>query len=116
MTPLAALIVLVLVPITVSAGESLETLVGRSPAVARHEELGRMLLPWAIGLFAVALVQWLWFGFGRRRVRTSLSRAAFGVDAAVAVSAVAVSAGTMVLLVLIGDAGARAVWGGLVGT
>ena len=110
-TPLAALFVLILVPITVAAGESLKEVVGPLPAVERHETWGRMLLPWAIALFVVAAAQWAWYRFGRAGVveeRPSLARV---TEVVLGVLAIGVSIGTIVMIVLIGDSGARAVWG-----
>ena len=114
-TPLGALVVLVLVPITVAAGESLAEMMGPIPAVERHEALGRMLLPWAIALFVVAAGQWSWFRWGDARVRRRSTAAARAVVLGLAAASVVVGVGTVVVLVLIGDSGARAVWGGLVG-
>ncbi|WP_347344783.1 DUF2231 domain-containing protein [Microbacterium sp.] len=114
-TPLAALAVLVLVPITVAAGQALAIVVGPTPAVERHHALGLMLLPWAIALFVVSAAQWAWYRFGRPRVaRRGGGTRAVGV--VLAVAATAVGAGTLITIVLIGDSGARAVWGGLVGS
>lgn len=109
--PLAALVLLILVPITVSAGEALKRIVGPLPAVETHEGYGRMLLPWVIALFVVALAQWGWFRWGAGRAARTPRRV---VAVALAIAAVAVAAGTVVVIVLIGDSGARAVWGGLV--
>ena len=67
-TPLLAGIALVLVPMATQSGENLEQVVGRSPLVERHAELADGLLPWAIGLFVVALGLWL---LARRRVAPS---------------------------------------------
>jgi hypothetical protein len=113
-TPLGALLVLVLVPVTVAAGEALAELVGPIPAVERHEELGRMLLPWAIALFAVASAQWAWFRWGETRMRRRSAAMARTVVIGLVAASVVVGVGTVVVLVLIGDSGARAVWGGLV--
>lgn len=110
-TPLAALFVLILVPITVAAGESLKEVVGPLSAVERHETWGRMLLPWAIALFVVAAAQWAWYRFGRPGVveeRRSLARV---TEVVLGVLGIGVSIGTIVMIVLIGDSGARAVWG-----
>src|SRR5664279_2724119 len=63
-TPLAALAVLVLVPITVAAGQNLASLIGPLPAVQTHQRYGEMLLPWAVALFVVAVAQWAWFRWG----------------------------------------------------
>lgn len=115
LTPLAALVVLILVPITVAAGEALKQLVGPVQGVQRHEELGRMLLPWAIGLFAVAVLQWLWFSVLLPRRDAERAGASRAIGVVLGVLAAGVGAGTLVVLVLIGDSGARAVWGGLIG-
>jgi hypothetical protein len=125
-TLLAAAVLVVLVPITVVAGQSLKELVGPVPGLDRHAALGRMLLPWVIALFVVALAQWLWFRRaspdGRKEptprepaVRRRSQGTARVLSLALAVASVLVGVGTMVMVVLIGDAGSRAVWGGLLG-
>ena len=112
-TTLAALLVLVLVPVTVAAGKSLAAALGPIPAVARHQAFGEMLLPWVIGLFVVAATQWAWYRFGDENVRRDRPGVARGVVIALGAAAVIVGIGTLVTVVLIGDSGARAVWGGL---
>lgn len=102
-TPIAALVLLALVPVTVLAGEALAQRVGPIPAVVHHAELGRMLWPWALALFLVAAGQWAWHRLG------APGRAARAV---IAVLAVVVGTGSTIMVVLIGEAGARAVWGG----
>jgi hypothetical protein len=116
-TPLGALAVLVLVPVTVQAGRELAAVVGPVPGVATHQAYGEQLLPWVIGLFVVAVAQWGWFRWGEPRYRlpdspTTLRRAVWWV---LAVASVVVAAGTTWLLVLTGDSGSRAVWGGFGG-
>lgn len=116
-TPLGALAVLVLVPVTVRAGRELAAVVGPVPAVATHQAYGEQLLPWVIGLFVVAVVQWGWFRWGEPRYRSpdrpaALRKAVWWV---LAVASVVVAAGTTWLLVLTGDSGSRAVWGGFGG-
>ncbi len=105
--PIAALVVAVLVPLTILAGQSLADVVGRTTAVSRHESLGLMLLPWAVALLPASVLVW-WMGRplpdDRRRARS--------VRVVVAVVAVAVAGATIAFAVLTGDAGARAVWGG----
>lgn len=112
-TPIAALVVLALVPVTVLAGESLKQVVGPLPAVEQHETFGRMLLPWAIGLFVVAAAQWLWHRRMRERVRTTAPAAARTTDIALIVLAVVVAVGSVVVVVMAGESGSRAVWGSL---
>lgn len=103
-TPIAALFVLVLVPITVLAGEALAQDVGPVPAVVHHADLGRMLWPWTVAMFIVATVQWCWYRFGEGPRRTG--------RAILAILAVVSAVGSTIMVVLIGEAGARAVWGG----
>jgi hypothetical protein len=61
LTPAVALVALVFVPITTSAGEWLEEHVPDSPLVRKHTQLGDSLLPWALGIFVVAAAVW-WLG------------------------------------------------------
>jgi len=114
-TPLGALVVLVLVPITVAAGQTLAAVLGPIPSVQRHRGFGEMLLPWAIALLVVAAAQWAWFRYGDAQVRRGSPGVARAVVIVLAAASVVVGVGTAVLLVLIGDSGARAVWGGLLG-
>ncbi|WP_309127924.1 DUF2231 domain-containing protein [Microbacterium sp.] len=110
-TPLAALLVLALVPVTILAGEDLKETVGPLPAVEHHESLGRMLPPWAVALFVVAVAQWGWHRFRTSRPDAEPRRGDRVISAVLAVAAVIVAAGSTVMIVLIGEAGARSVWG-----
>ena len=67
LTPLLALVGLVLVPVTTHAGEWLEQRLPRSKVIEHHADLGDQLLPWAAGLFVMAVAVW-WVG--RRRELT----------------------------------------------
>lgn len=107
--PIAALIVAVLAPITVLAGESLADVIGRTPAILRHQTLGLMLLPWAIALLPASVLVW-WSG----RSTTKPSLRPRWARITVTAVALVVAAVTLVLVVLTGDAGARAVWDGVV--
>jgi hypothetical protein len=109
-TPIIALAALISVPITTAAGEWLEARVGNTPLIAAHAALGRTLLPWAIAIFAVAVVQWVWFRFGTGRVPGKAARVTITVVLALAVAVIAV--GSVVTVVQIGESGARAVWTG----
>lgn len=111
-TPLAALVVLVLTPITVNAGQALETQVNVTAAVQQHAALGQTLLGWVIPLFIVALIEWIFTRWGERMLSARLTRTAVvGIHLLIALAAVVVAVGTLIDVVLIGDAGARAVWG-----
>jgi hypothetical protein len=113
-TPLAALIVMVLTPITTSAGEELETKVGVTPEVALHAELGETLKYWVIPLFVVALAEWIFTRWGADALAKRLTpTAVLGIRVLIMAAAVVVAVGTVIDVALIGDAGARAVWGQL---
>lgn len=60
LTPLVGLAALVMVPITTNAGEWLAARLGDAPLIERHEELGKLMLWWAIALFVVGVGQWAW--------------------------------------------------------
>lgn len=111
-TPLAALAVLVLVPLTIAAGRSLASVVGPLPAVQHHQRYGTMLLPWAIALFVVAASQWAWFRWGVARYRPPHG-AATAAPLLLAGASIVVGVGILILVVVTGETGARAVWGGL---
>ena len=127
-TPLIALIALICVPITVSAGEWLAARIGKTPAIEHHEHLGHELLPWAIALFVVAVAEYAWFSYGAARLLPASADS--GTSAGSGTSAVAqrrttatitvvatvlaliVAGGSVVQVYRIGDSGARAAWKG----
>lgn len=100
--PLLALVTLACVPLTTQAGEWLEEHVDGNALVRRHAELGDGLLPWAGGLFLLAVVVW----WATRRPRLS----ATPIRIAAAVLSLAVAAGAVVDVYRIGDSGAKAAW------
>ena len=114
-TPAAALAVAVLVPLTVAAGRSLAQRVGPLPSVQTHQHYATMLLPWALALFAVAGAQWWWFTRGVRRYPVGSGTLARVAPVFLAVASIVVGAAILTLVVVAGDTGARAVWGGLLG-
>ncbi|MBY8877314.1 DUF2231 domain-containing protein [Actinacidiphila acidipaludis] len=121
--PLLALVALASVPLATDAGESLQERVPETAAVEHHTEMGGDLLPWSVGIFAVAVVLWVVHrGFVRRVVRAGGGQGGTWVDrlslttAAVRVVAVVlalvVGVGAVVQVYRIGDSGAKAVWQG----
>lgn len=124
LAPLAALAALISVPVATHAGEWLEERVARTPLVERHTELGDTLLPWAIGLFAVAAAQWAYYRFAApESARTETAGTTVRGDAGaaggpllisvvIAVLAVVVSVGSVVQVYRIGESGSKAVWSG----
>jgi hypothetical protein len=118
-TLLATACAVVLVPITTSTGEQLESMVGRSALVEQHAHLADGLLPWVIGLLVVAVLLWLRdrrdagrttpvasSAAGRRLTDPLLKPVVIGVLAVVAV------VGTTQQVVRIGHSGAKAAWHG----
>jgi hypothetical protein len=105
LTPLAALVGLVSVPITVKAGEQLAEMIGMNPAIAEHSTLGRWILLPAALLFVCTAVQWAYFAYfkARRRWMTVL----------LAVLVIASATAATIQVTLAGDAGAQMVWGGV---
>lgn len=119
--PLLALVALISVPVTMNAGDWLENHLPRTPLLRKHTELGGTLLPWALGLFVLAVVVW-WYGRGASAgaataTATEPSRmdgTALGVPVRVIaiVLSVVVAAGSVVQVYRIGDSGAKAAWQG----
>ncbi|WP_405881634.1 hypothetical protein OG762_25445 [Streptomyces sp. NBC_01136] len=112
--PVLAFATLVAVPLTTEAGEWLERHVGSDPLVRRHAALGDGMLPWAAGLFVMAVV--VWWTTRRTPVPQAGSPAGAGtrgggmVRIAAAVLSVVVAAGAVVDVYRIGESGARAAW------
>jgi hypothetical protein len=102
LVPAGATIGALFVPITTRAGNDFWQHLGRPAFVLHHQQLGNMVWYWATALALTTIAQWLVLrGTPARWLRIALA-------IAVVVSAV----GTIVIVVLTGDAGARAVWGG----
>jgi hypothetical protein len=105
LTPLGALVGLIAVPITISAGQSLaSTFEVIPPILVQHITHASRVLPLTIALFVLTTAQWAYFQFDRVPKRTWLT-------VVLAVLVIAASVATIVQVVLTGDAGSRAVWG-----
>lgn len=131
--PVLALIVLVLVPVTKSAGNTLRNEVDpahANAAIEHHAALAGSLLPWSIGLFLVSAGVWLlarryefgWSGSGRPTdgpgdgavaTRSATTLLPVWVTVVIVVVAAAIAVGSVIDVVQIGDAGSKAVWGGV---
>lgn len=109
--PVLGVVTLISVPIASTAGEALNDSLGNPEFVARHASLGDSLIL-AVGPLAAALVmQWLLF---RGPVTTMIDDGDARLlwlrrFAGLAVIAAAVA--SIWLVILVGDSGARAVWG-----
>lgn len=130
-SPLTCLIVLVLTPITTSAGEYLEDKITKgqentpfAEKIEKHADLGDTFLYFAIALVVLSAAVW-WIGRRNDAAVTETSGGSAGgtatavrtttvpvaVTYAVAALAVIVAVVTTVQLLRIGDSGAQAVWG-----
>lgn len=116
---LVALAGVVAVPIAAATGDQLMTsLPGPNPLVLEHSRLGSMLLPYAavfVVLLAAAVVVELAgtrtaVGAGTHAARVTTTSTRSRVATALAVLAALAGIGVTYLVVLIGHAGARAVW------
>jgi hypothetical protein len=111
-TPLLAIAMMVLVPLTIDAGQWLEDRVAITPAIEHHAQLANTLYPWTVALFIAAVLQWGWFHFfDREKAKFRVSRRLRLIMMIVfSVIAVAVATGLIIDVIQIGEAGARAVW------
>jgi hypothetical protein len=100
-----SLISLILVPLSTSTGETLESHVDRTALLERHTELAEGLLPWMIGLLACAVI-----GYALHRRSNRGHSGSERMAAAVAVLAVVAALGTTVQVARIGHSGAQAAW------
>jgi hypothetical protein len=110
LTPVAALVAVVFVPVTTNAGEWLQEHVDNTELVRRHAELGDGLLIWAALLFVFAAALWLIDAAPARgwSVPASLISRTTRIALSAALCAVAVVA--VVQVYRIGDSGAKAAW------
>ncbi|MFF0341440.1 DUF2231 domain-containing protein [Kribbella sp. NPDC004875] len=108
-----SLLVVVLVPITTSAGEWLEHRLSPNPLIHRHAELGDTAIYAALGVAVLAVLVW-WRqreAGGRTPVkRTFLAPGSSGLTTALTVVAVLVAGVAVYDVVRIGDSGAKASW------
>ena len=100
-----SLIGLILVPLSTSTGETLEKHVEETALLEKHTEAAEGLLPWMIGLFAIAVIGYVLHYRSKRG--HSVARA---VTVAVAVLALGATIGTTVQVAIIGHTGAKAAW------
>ena len=106
----AAVLAVVLVPVTTASGESLEHTMPRSALIQAHAHLADGLLPWVIVLaVGAAGVYWPHLARTRPRMWTFPRALVLGATALATIGAV----GSLVEVVLIGHSGAAAAWSGV---
>ena len=108
-TPIVALIALILVPVTTNAGSWLQSRLPNAPLIAAHAELGDTMLWFVIGLFVAALLAW---GVPMLLTRNSRQAPPPWVGVVVAVVAVALAGASVVQVFRVGESGSKAVWTG----
>ena len=113
-TPIMGLVQLILVFVAQQAGEWLLVRVGRTALITAHADQGLALLPWAWGLFGVSVLAWLWhrFAVGAFLVRRFGKSTARILTVVAVLVALAVCVGATIDVVVVGEAGARAIWQG----
>jgi hypothetical protein len=110
LTPVLAVLALVLVPLSTSTGETLEHKVEESALVETHAELGETLLPLVIAMTVLAIGLY-WLTRPRPQGAKGLPK---GLAMAAAALATVASVGTLVHVVRIGHSGASAAWSDVV--
>ncbi|MFE4959902.1 DUF2231 domain-containing protein [Streptomyces sp. NPDC056653] len=111
--PALALVSLISVPLTTSAGEWLERHMDSNTLIRKHTELGDELLPWVIALFLASTA--VWWSYRRAAHRTpdaagSTSTVAIPLRITAAVLSLVVGVGAGVQVYRVGDSGAKAAW------
>ena len=114
-SPIIALVALLFVPLTTSAGEWLIRRVDPDPLVKAHAHLADGMLPWAAGLFVLAVAVWALHRDWRRTGANDEDKPAKPrwmpvTTVVVAVLSLVVAAGSVVTVYRIGDSGAQAAW------
>lgn len=116
----AAAVAVILVPLSTSSGEQLQSEVGNTALVDRHAELADGLLPWVIGLLVVAVLLTVRDRTaGGRRLRLLPRGGATKVAGSltkpvvIGVLAVLMVLGTTQQVIRIGHSGAQAAWHGV---
>jgi len=109
-----SVLVVVLVPLTTSAGEWLERRVPESALLHRHTELGDSAIFYAIPIAVLALIVWWRDRESRAQSgrRTWLAPVSTVVTSVVAVLALIVGAAGVYGVYRIGDSGSKAAWTG----
>lgn len=113
-TPLVALVAVIITPLTASAGEALEKQVPRTTLLHRHTDIGGQMIYWVAMLFVFVVL--FWAAHDDRlldRLPVQLSpRVLRWSRIVLAAACVVVGVSTVIVVVLVGDSGARAVWSG----
>lgn len=115
LTPLVALVALIAVPLTTTAGESLEERVGPSPAIEHHAGFGEQVIYWVGPMFALAVLWWALHSeqvmtVVRERIPASSKMPHRPLAVILGIALVVVALGSLYIVYRTGDSGSRAVW------
>ena len=117
---IGAAVLLPLGLVTIEAGKWLQVRVPPAPLIQEHTAIGESILPWLVALLVLAAVIAAWAVVellsARRVARDEPARPGRGiriwVGAVLTLAAVVIAIGSTWTLVLIAEAGSRAVWEG----
>ena len=117
---IGAAVLLPLGLVTIEAGEWLKDRVPETPLIEAHTEIGDSIVPWLVALLVVAAAIAAWAVVellaARRAPDGESARPGrgvrIGVGAVLTLAALIVAVGSTWTVVLIGEAGSRAVWEG----
>jgi uncharacterized membrane protein len=110
-TPLLALVALVLIPLTTSAGEALDKKTPPNSLIEKHAALGDQALIWAAPLFVFAFVWWaLHTRWSETKIDSLNTRPRTIATALTGLVLLIFAIGSIVMVYRIGDSGAQAVW------
>lgn len=105
-TPIIATIAAAAMALTIEAGEWLKEHVVTTDLVEAHIRIGKTAVPWILLLVASTWLQWAWFAYGKKRFPDASKAVPIVLASLVMVGAV----GSTVAIIVIADAGAKAVW------
>ena len=107
-----AVVATALIPVTIYAGEDLQSRLPSTDLIRRHADLGGQLLPFAAG-FLVVVLAFVWVGTRGSRDPSGDRQPPKAAMVVLGVLTVALAAVSVVQVVRIGDSGARAAWTGI---
>ncbi|MGV9824826.1 MULTISPECIES: DUF2231 domain-containing protein [unclassified Gordonia (in: high G+C Gram-positive bacteria)] len=110
-TPIVALVAMIITPLTTSAGESLAKTKEPNSVLARHIDLGDQMIYWVAPLFVAITLGWaITIPVLRQRVPSVSDRTYRIVSVTLSTVVVIAAVGSIVMVFLVGDSGARSVW------
>lgn len=111
-TPVLASAGAVSAALAIQAGEWLEEHVTETSLVEKHTANAEIVVPWLAAFVALAWAHWAWHRFDAVREATTrvVAWAARPAPWVLGVGLVIVAIGSIVTVIIVGDAGAKAVW------